>query len=103
MCWIASTCAIELGPSPAPITRHAALIASTGARSNIARHYDLSNELFALFLDESMTYSSAWFEEGDSLARFKLERLVQDLIDSYPIVIGHWSLVTGHWSLASSR
>ncbi len=34
-----------------------------GARRNIRRHYDLSNELFALFLDETMTYSSALFEE----------------------------------------
>jgi cyclopropane-fatty-acyl-phospholipid synthase len=33
-----------------------------GARHNIGRHYDLSNELFALFLDETMTYSSALFE-----------------------------------------
>ncbi len=32
-----------------------------GARANIARHYDLSNELFALFLDDTMTYSSALF------------------------------------------
>ncbi|HEY5033337.1 MAG TPA: cyclopropane-fatty-acyl-phospholipid synthase family protein [Actinomycetes bacterium] len=31
------------------------------ARNNISRHYDLSNDLFALFLDESMTYSSALF------------------------------------------
>jgi cyclopropane-fatty-acyl-phospholipid synthase len=33
------------------------------ARSNIHRHYDLSNDLFALFLDETMTYSSALFRE----------------------------------------
>jgi cyclopropane-fatty-acyl-phospholipid synthase len=33
-----------------------------GARRNIGRHYDLSNEFFALFLDETMTYSSALFE-----------------------------------------
>ncbi len=32
------------------------------ARRNIAEHYDLSNELFAVFLDETMTYSSALFE-----------------------------------------
>ncbi|WP_406516377.1 class I SAM-dependent methyltransferase [Streptomyces sp. NBC_00134] len=32
-----------------------------GARDNISRHYDLSNELFALFLDASLTYSSAVF------------------------------------------
>jgi cyclopropane-fatty-acyl-phospholipid synthase len=31
------------------------------ARENIHRHYDLSNDLFRLFLDETMTYSSAVF------------------------------------------
>ncbi|KAF7146720.1 hypothetical protein RHSIM_Rhsim04G0173900 [Rhododendron simsii] len=34
----------------------------TQARRNISRHYDLSNELFALFLDETLTYSCAIFE-----------------------------------------
>jgi cyclopropane-fatty-acyl-phospholipid synthase len=33
-----------------------------GARRNISHHYDLSNEFFALFLDETTTYSSALFE-----------------------------------------
>ena len=32
------------------------------ARTNVAEHYDLSNELFAEFLDETMTYSSALFD-----------------------------------------
>jgi cyclopropane-fatty-acyl-phospholipid synthase len=32
-----------------------------GAKANIHRHYDLSNDLFALFLDPSMLYSSALF------------------------------------------
>ncbi|MEU6084655.1 class I SAM-dependent methyltransferase [Streptomyces sp. NPDC047108] len=32
-----------------------------GARANVHHHYDLSNELFAEFLDETMTYSSAVF------------------------------------------
>ena len=32
------------------------------ARRNISEHYDLSNELFAEFLDETMTYSSALFD-----------------------------------------
>lgn len=31
------------------------------ARRNISSHYDLSNAFFALFLDETMTYSSALF------------------------------------------
>ena len=34
------------------------------ARSNIAHHYDLSNDLFAVFLDESLSYSSALFDGG---------------------------------------
>lgn len=33
-----------------------------GARDNIQRHYDLSNDLFARFLDPSMSYSSAVFD-----------------------------------------
>ncbi|MGW1531003.1 class I SAM-dependent methyltransferase [Streptomyces aureus] len=35
----------------------------TGARDNISRHYDLSNDLFALFLDDTLSYSSALFDE----------------------------------------
>jgi cyclopropane-fatty-acyl-phospholipid synthase len=33
------------------------------ARRNVAEHYDLSNDLFAEFLDETMTYSCALFAE----------------------------------------
>jgi cyclopropane-fatty-acyl-phospholipid synthase len=36
-----------------------------GSRTNIAAHYDLSNDLFASFLDPTMTYSSAWFDESE--------------------------------------
>lgn len=36
-----------------------------GSRKNIAAHYDLSNDFFALFLDETMMYSSAFFEKED--------------------------------------
>ena len=37
-----------------------------GSRSNISAHYDLSNEFFALFLDETMTYSCGIFEHERS-------------------------------------
>lgn len=33
----------------------------TNSRRNIAQHYDLSNNLYRLFLDETLTYSSAVF------------------------------------------
>jgi cyclopropane-fatty-acyl-phospholipid synthase len=36
-----------------------------GARRNIAAHYDLGNDFFALWLDETMMYSSAVFERAD--------------------------------------
>ena len=34
---------------------------TANTRSNIARHYDLSNAMFATFLDEGLSYSSALF------------------------------------------
>ena len=47
-----------------------------GARRNIAAHYDLGNDFFALWLDESMMYSSAMFEHEDqSLANAQVHRL----------------------------
>jgi cyclopropane-fatty-acyl-phospholipid synthase len=39
-----------------------------GARTNIAAHYDLSNDLFAAFLDPTMTYSCAWFDNSEPIA-----------------------------------
>jgi cyclopropane-fatty-acyl-phospholipid synthase len=52
-----------------------------GARRDVSHHYDLSNELFALFLDETMTYSSALFETGQdqdlaAAQRRKIDRLL---------------------------
>jgi len=37
-----------------------------GARRNIRAHYDLGNEFFALFLDETLTYSCAVFDRPDA-------------------------------------
>ena len=60
----------------------------SGSRRNIAAHYDLGNELFALFLDEDMMYSSAIFVTpdeslgGESLelaSRRKLDRICKKL------------------------
>jgi cyclopropane-fatty-acyl-phospholipid synthase len=53
------------------------------SRRNIQEHYDLSNEFFATFLDETFTYSSAiWTDPAQSLreAQFeKYERLCRQL------------------------
>jgi cyclopropane-fatty-acyl-phospholipid synthase len=39
-----------------------------GSRTNIAAHYDLSNDLFAAFLDPTMSYSSARFDGSEPTA-----------------------------------
>jgi cyclopropane-fatty-acyl-phospholipid synthase len=38
----------------------------SGSRRNIEAHYDLGNEMFKLFLDESMTYSAGVFPHPES-------------------------------------
>nr|VDD36307.1 unnamed protein product [Brassica oleracea] len=53
----------------------------TQARRNISRHYDLSNELFGLFLDDTMTYSSAVFKSDDENLRAAQMRKISLLID----------------------
>jgi cyclopropane-fatty-acyl-phospholipid synthase len=77
----------RLGPARIPLQAARGLRArNTHARSrhSIAAHYDLGNELFALMLDETMMYSSAYFpRQGMTLAqasRAKLE-LVCDTLD----------------------
>jgi len=54
-----------------------------GSRRNIHEHYDLGNDLFALFLDETMTYSSAIFEHPSSSLQdasvAKLDRICRKL------------------------
>ncbi len=52
-----------------------------GARSNIHRHYDLSNDLFALFLDETMTYSSALFDDMSESLTTAQHRKIDRLLD----------------------
>ncbi|MEO0999088.1 MAG: cyclopropane-fatty-acyl-phospholipid synthase family protein [Pseudomonadota bacterium] len=54
------------------------------ARRNIAHHYDLGNAFYGLWLDESMTYSSALFREGqESLETAQRNKYAQlcDLLD----------------------
>ncbi|MBN1567670.1 MAG: class I SAM-dependent methyltransferase [Acidobacteria bacterium] len=37
-----------------------------GSRRNIAAHYDLGNDFFSLFLDETLAYSCAFFPKSES-------------------------------------
>jgi len=55
----------------------------SGSRRNIAEHYDLGNELFRLFLDDNLMYSSAIFadrsESLETASRRKLDRICTKL------------------------
>ena len=47
----------------------------SGSRRNIAAHYDLSNEFYSQFLDETMTYSSGVFPmTGSSMKEASIEK-----------------------------
>lgn len=54
-----------------------------GSRRNIAAHYDLGNDFFRLFLDETMMYSCAVFEGKDMMleeaSRAKINRICRKL------------------------
>jgi cyclopropane-fatty-acyl-phospholipid synthase len=59
----------RIGRLPLVIAHRARRNTIAGASRNIRRHYDLGNDFYRLFLDETMTYSSAVFETGaESLA-----------------------------------
>nr|GMD70042.1 uncharacterized protein LOC109176538 isoform X1 [Ipomoea batatas] len=67
----------------------------TQARRNISRHYDLSNELFSLFLDETMTYSCAVFKSEDEDLKTAQMRKISLLIDKAKISKEHHILEIG--------
>lgn len=67
----------------------------TQARRNISRHYDLSNELFALFLDDTMTYSCAVFKSEDEDLKVAQMRKISSLIEKARINKEHEVLEIG--------
>jgi cyclopropane-fatty-acyl-phospholipid synthase len=78
------------------------------ARGHISAHYDLGNDLFALFLDESMMYSCAYFPHPEATLaeaqEARLERVCQALElgpDDHLLEIGSgWGAMAAH---AASR
>ncbi|KAL0742766.1 hypothetical protein Bca4012_084279 [Brassica carinata] len=67
----------------------------TKARRNISRHYDLSNELFALFLDDTMSYSTAVFKSDNEDLKTAQMRKIFLLIDKARIEKNHEILEIG--------
>ena len=65
------------------------------AAQNIAAHYDLGNDFYSSWLDETMTYSSARFRSpDDSLTDAQLNK-IHSLLDRIAIQPGHRLLEIG--------
>lgn len=77
-----------------------------GSRKNIEAHYDLSNDLFTAFLDETLSYSSALFDRTRPLAEQSLEEAqhakIEAILDFADVTAGARVLEigTGWGSLA---
>ena len=55
----------------------------SGSRKNIHAHYDLGNAFYTLWLDPTMSYSSAWFAEGDKQSLMDAQRAkIKRILDS---------------------
>ena len=79
-----------------------------GSRSNISAHYDLSNDLFAAFLDPSMSYSSALFDPARPIREQDLHeaqvRKVEAILDAADVKEGSRVLEIGTgWGELSIR
>jgi cyclopropane-fatty-acyl-phospholipid synthase len=76
----------------------------TGARTNIAAHYDIGNDLFTAFLDKQLVYSSAYFETPETSLEAaqdeKLDRICRQLeldSDDHLVEIGTgWGAMAIH-------
>jgi cyclopropane-fatty-acyl-phospholipid synthase len=66
-----------------------------GSKRNIARHYDLSNDLFKMFLDDTMTYSSALLEQPDEDLTVGQERKIRRILDAAKVKAGSRLLEIG--------
>lgn len=60
---------------------HSTRNSRSGSRRNIEAHYDLSNELFRQFLDDTMSYSSAWFADSDEPLETAQLRKIDGILD----------------------
>ncbi len=65
------------------------------AKKNISYHYDLGNDFYALWLDDTMTYSSAKFETGQESLEKAQENKYASMVDQMGVVPGDHVLEIG--------
>jgi len=67
----------------------------TGSRKNIRAHYDLGNEMYEMFLDPTMMYSSAIFEDESEDLESAQKRKIAEIVRKARIEPGHHVLEIG--------
>tara|TARA_B110000908_G_C10247971_1_gene449980 strand:- start:756 stop:1967 length:1212 start_codon:yes stop_codon:yes gene_type:complete len=65
------------------------------ARKNISYHYDLGNDFYGLWLDETMTYSSALFETGQESHEAAQTAKYKSMVDQMGVKPGDHILEIG--------
>jgi cyclopropane-fatty-acyl-phospholipid synthase len=65
------------------------------AKKNISYHYDLGNDFYALWLDDTMTYSSAKFETGQESLEKAQENKYASMVDQMGVQPGEHVLEIG--------
>ena len=65
------------------------------AKANIAAHYDLGNDFYAAWLDETMTYSSARFDAPGERSKTRSAARSHRLLDRLELKPGHRLLEIG--------
>jgi cyclopropane-fatty-acyl-phospholipid synthase len=65
------------------------------AKKNISHHYDLGNDFYALWLDETMTYSSAIFDTGQESLEKAQTRKYASMVDQMGVRPGDHVLEIG--------
>jgi cyclopropane-fatty-acyl-phospholipid synthase len=67
----------------------------TQAKKNIAYHYDLGNDFYSLWLDDTMTYSSAIFRTGQESLEAAQEQKYASMVDQMGVKPGDHVLEIG--------
>lgn len=67
----------------------------TGSRRNIAAHYDLGNDFYALWLDRGMNYSSALFTQAAQTLEQAQDAKLSRIIEFLDVKAGHRILEIG--------
>ena len=73
-----------------------------GSKRNISAHYDLGNDFYSLWLDETMTYSAAIYGAGDDLAAAQ-NRKYDRILDQLPSASGRLLEIGCGWGGFAQR